>query len=219
MHSAESEAMVRDLERVRFVTENYEQLQGLRWAPIGLYFCLYFWFSLTIWSSDRPLTFWWGLVSLVFAVSLIAGMFWAQGAIPRYYQRRFGQVRRGRWIDTVTLPSILLMCLFCAALLVNRIFHPPVDLALLSFGVCMFVDSWPDRRFRIHPLIMMPVFIAASFLPLLGVWSTSSGQEPSSIEVFLLFMGLYFVVSGVLDHLLLVRTMKQLPEEDVERAV
>lgn len=77
----------------------------------------------------------------------------------------------------------------------------------------MLVVFWPDRRFRIHYLVMMPFFVAASFLPLWGVWSTGWSPEPGSGEVFPLFLGLYWVVGGIFDHLLLVRTMKSVPEE------
>jgi peptidoglycan/LPS O-acetylase OafA/YrhL len=101
----------------------------------------------------------------------------------------------------------------------NWVIHPPVDLALLAFGVGILVGLWPERRFRVQYMVLAVLFVGASFLPLLGFWSTDPMQDPTSSDVLALCFGLYLLAGGVFDHLLLVRTMKSLPEEDDGRAV
>jgi hypothetical protein len=55
--------------------------------------------------------------------------------------------------------------------------------------------------------------VGCGLLPLFGVLPADPG-EGSNLTVSVL--GIYLIVGGVLDHLLLVRTMKSLPEENDE---
>jgi hypothetical protein len=207
-----------DFDRVRFLTENYTQLQGLKWIPIGLYFLFYGAFSLLFFDEPFFNEPFYGTIqaslAVLLTVSVVAGVLWLHRVAGRYYERRYGHVRHRPWYeDRQPLSVVLGICVLLVLFLVNWIVHPPVDLALLAFGTAMFVSCWPDRRFRLHYLIMTALFVGASFLPLLGVWSTNLMQEPSTGNVFTLFFGLYYVVGGIFDHLLLVRTMKSIPEE------
>ncbi len=72
----------------------------------------------------------------------------------------------------------------------------------------MFISSWPDCRFRIHYLLMAVLLVSASFLLLLGIWPTYPIQESDTVgllPIFFGFIGLFHIVGGIFDHLLLVR--------------
>ena len=69
------------------------------------------------------------------------------------------------------------------------------------------------RRFAAHYLVMGEVIAGCGLLPLFGVLSA----DPREVTYLLpLLAGMYLIVGGVLDHLLLVRTMKSWPEENDE---
>ena len=93
----------------------------------------------------------------------------------------------------------------------------------LIAGVLMLVAHWPERRFQRHYVILAAAVICASL-----VYATSLicilMLELASLDVFLsladfarpfalVVVGAYFLVGGIFDHLLLVRTFKTVPEE------
>lgn len=213
-----------DLERVRFVTENYKNLQGLKMLPTGL--------MLLVLAA-----FYW-LHSLWFAflgVALMLGALWVQPVIGRYYERKFGHVEpRPPMIQrTTAMVLITIFVVFVVLAMLNNtgyvdvsgyintyIVFPakqqlPVNILLLATAVMYLIScilGWQKLRFRLHYLVLSVLGVGASFLPLFGVLT-----EP--IEVFFGFCGLIITVGGVFDHLLLVRTMRPLPEEDDGGAV
>ena len=73
--------------------------------------------------------------------------------------------------------------------------------------VYMFLMEWSNRRFTIHRIIVVLLFIGLNSLPLLAI------TQLSSYTVFLVTIGLMLVIMGIIDHLLLVRTFKPVPEE------
>jgi preprotein translocase subunit SecE len=74
--------------------------------------------------------------------------------------------------------------------------------------VSMFLFDWPNRRFTIHRIIAVLLFLGLSLLPLLGI------TEWNIYTLFLITIGLMLFIIGILDHLLLVHTLKPVPEED-----
>jgi hypothetical protein len=84
---------------------------------------------------------------------------------------------------------------------------------VLAVGVGEAASWWPERRFRGHWLL------GASLLALCGAagltYELISGSvlSPGYYGLLLVPVGMYLVACGVLDHRLLVGTMRERPEE------
>lgn len=222
MQSAREE--IRDLERVRYVAENYEYLQGLTRIPVGLmslvvYLLVVFTgFEITTkFVADIVLT-----LALLVGVVLIVGFF----GIRRYYENRYGRVRviprifRRRRIYGGLVAFIIFLILFGLGFLTSAAnVWEPYPLFLVFMDVTEVIDRWPERVIRPHYFIIgVLMAIAGSIL-----WTMEVSQVGYPEDIFLHLLAavliLYLVVGGIVDHLLLVRTMKSLPEEDDGRAV
>ena len=206
---------VRDLERVRYVTENYEQLQGLRNIPLGLILLALGAFMLS--SARLPpfspvasdVFFYGSFALLIVAISLYF-------VIGNYYERRFGWVHtfsmnRKQVVAAITGITVLLVIGS-----VNLVFQPPIHMIWLVWGISLTAVYWRERRFRIHYVAIGVLVSVLSFTPLLSISRTELSYDAGGL---MLFFGILLVVGGFFDHLLLVRTMKTLPEEEDGRAV
>src|SRR5258707_1067429 len=83
-----------DLRRIRYVTEHYEQLQGLRLLPLSVPFLLS-----SLWRLARPAP----LLSTTGWTLLLASAFALSALIGRYYARHFGQAQPLRWRTALPL--------------------------------------------------------------------------------------------------------------------
>ena len=186
--------------KIRFVTANYHQLQGLRLVPLGLFLAL--WASLD-WlgfydparfpPADRTMiltrtgyAFWLGLLLAL--------------AAPAYYRYRYGSVDpldrhlRNRWITAAVIGFFVLAR-------IDRGLQWPVSLSLLLVSMALFITVWHDGRIRSHYLAPAVVWLAVSFLP---AWDVS----PAHLRMtFFGLAGLTLVGCGIGDHLLLTRTL------------
>ncbi|MGF1473544.1 MAG: hypothetical protein ACFB50_17625 [Rubrobacteraceae bacterium] len=208
MQSAREE--VRDLERVRYVTENYERLQGLRNVPLGL-IAFVTGASMLLPSSSTYFgyvvgeVFFYALILMLIATVLL---YFVAG---NYYERRFG------WVQTFSMKrkQVVAVATAIGVLLgvgsVNLVFQPPIHMIWVVWGLSAAAIYWPERRFRMHYVAIGVLVVGASFLPLFGITSVSLAYETGGL---LAFLGVFYLVGGILDHLLLVRTMKHLPEDD-----
>jgi membrane associated rhomboid family serine protease len=206
---------VRDLERVRYVTENYERLQGLKVVPGGVVLLLFA--GLTFLRFDLP-----GMTAreegalfgVLFLLGGISGILVATvvgWVIGQRYERRYGKVRRSppgrRTVFLLALGTVA----FWMAYILDTALRPPVYLPWLVIGAAGLVFWWPERRFRAHYLVAAAAFVVVGLLPLVGVLPRGFASEPG---LLLALGGVCAVAVGVLDHLLLVGTMRRLPEED-----
>lgn len=199
---------VRDLERVRYVAENYEQLQGLRNVPIGLMVLLAGVFTL----FPSGLAYFGPVISeafiyLLFVVLIATVLLYS--FIGNYYERRFGLVRtfslnKKQAVAVATLSIVLLVVGS-----INLAFQPSIHMIWLVWGLSVTSIHWWERHFRMHYVVIGVLVVGVSFLPLLGITSVSLSYETGGLLVFL---GIFYVVGGVCDHLLLMRAMKFLPE-------
>lgn len=221
MRSANGE---RDLERIRYVAANYEHLQGLKRLPLGIFLlALVSAIGLSLaWTEARggmlPGAYVLGAVALIFAL-FVAGI-----ALPHFisahYERRYGTVQRYRPMPRKrkVLYAAMALALFFGG-----------SLPLLAMGVAMVVAYWPERRFQGHYVVIgaadIGVFLAHTMsvlpYPSASAWIWPSGAMLSGVPSMsiLISVAAYLIVGGLLDHLLLVRTMRTAPEEGDAGAV
>lgn len=189
-----------DANRIRFVTANYRQLQGLRFIPLGLF--LVFWCVLEVLGMYEP-----GQFVSRDRGSFLTGIglaYWAAlglaMAAPAYYYFRYGSVDqlnrdgRERWITLAVVAFLLLGG-------TDRLHHGPVSLRMLLVAAALFITVWSDGRARRHYLLPAVVWLAASFLPALG-----ASHDDTQLALYGLG-GLTLIGCGIGDHLLLTRTL------------
>lgn len=214
-----SESWTYDLERVRYVTANYDHLQGLRKAPVGLFFLLLAVvgaYTLLIWrpegGADVPAAY--GYAFLPTVVMLFVGTVVLYYRISGYYERRYGSVKLFLQVPMrrQVLIGVVVLCVFLSS-----------SLGLLLFGMTVLIAYWPERRFQRHYVAMGALIVGYALFGMAGLY-LSLTLLPGLLDVMLALgyfgrlitlsiVGLYYIVGGFLDHLLLVSTMKLLPKE------
>jgi hypothetical protein len=134
-----------------------------------------------------------GLVGLALAVFLPA-TWWMTG-----------QLRVRYLVIAAFLAGISVLPLFVRVLLNPR--WLPASLTGLVLAVFLFATWWITGRFRSHYLVMGALLAGVSLLPLFGALPGDDPYVPPIV------ISLTFIVGGVIDHLLLVRSLKPLPKE------
>ena len=203
-----------DVERVRYVTRNFEQLQGLRYAPYGLAMVL-FGFMSFLWFAPSSGFFDVRLVDdLVFAGLLVVAMV-LHHQVSVYYGRRFGHVRRRSWGEKTRLTFVFWIVI--AAVFVLSFFRDwfgQIGLSLLAgAAVAAFVlgDLWVERhRLTAYWAFLAVLAVGVCFLPVFGVF------EGRAFPLVAVSLGGILLLGSLLDHLLLVRTLKPMPREDTD---
>ena len=215
---------VRDLERVRYVTENYEDLQGLTRIPVGLIalvvhlFVVFTGFEVnTKFVADIVLT-----LALLVGVMLVIGFF----RIRRYYENKYGRVKvipcvftRERIHSGLVAFAVVFIAFGLGLWVADSDVPEPYPLFFLFLGLTKVIDRWPEKSIRPHHF----AFVALMALAGLTLWTMevlgASYPEVFLLHLFVAVLVLYLFVGGILDHLLLTRTMKSLPGDDDGRAV
>ncbi len=186
------------LKYLRHITANYFCMQGLRMVPFGIVLIITavsspeWWPELANWA---PLPH---LVGIAIAFVLFK-------VIGGYYERTFGHVQSMSrsnyfwWGYGSALAAILLSFVIDAKL------HPPVNVLGLTFAILILVYWGVMGSFQTHYIIMATLLAGISLLPLQGVAVNSA--------IILVVVGSIYIIGGLLDHLVLVRTLKPLPEE------
>lgn len=185
--------------RIRFVTGNYYQLQGLRMVPIGLFLALVGLLNLFgMFDHFRPAA----QPRLVTGVGLAGWL--ALGlsvAAPLYYRYRYGAIkpsargRRNGWITAAVIGTFLLIR-------VDNDLHWPVSLSLLLVSASLFIAVWRDGWIRAHYLVPAVAWLVVGFQPAFNVTPAHTTRVG-----FILLGGLTLIVCGIGDHLLLTRTL------------
>lgn len=194
--SAEPTEISYDLQQIRYVTQNYSNLQGLRLIPIGLWFLI---------AGLVPP----GCTIATLVIALV--MTWLIGV---YYSRQFGRVRpttSPSWKSY--LVALLALAVVIAAWTADTYLKPPIDVLGLTIALGLFL-VWlqPTYRPRLHYLAVAILVAGVSLLRLLRL----SPDHPISYPMLAGSLGILLVllVGGLFDHLLLVRAFKTLPEEE-----
>ena len=200
------------LERLRYVTGHYRELQGLILAPFGLIFVVP---ALIPGGWGQQGEMWRHL-----AIAAAAALSWLASL---YYRRSVGRVwptiQSGgsyRWLATM-IAAALILGLVVAPWLDSR-WGPPISLTALTLAALLatpYVAA--GGRFRIHYLFLALLYGAIALLPLTG-WITAA-QLVEDGRLFGLLYGLPWIVAGIGDHLFLMRSLKSLPAEVADGSV
>jgi hypothetical protein len=222
--------MSEQLRRIQFVTTYYQWLQGLRFIPLGL-MCL----GLAVWGSlasleqvrlkTHPVTV---LLPLVGGLTLAGVLYAVLGA---YYRRRFGIVQaspatRQRMSHALSAATIvgLLAGLLVEPLRRAVVISPQVQvfigLLLTALGIIWYWH-WSGRVAK-HYLYVAAGLGGWALLELLGAnpvcallqqlpFTTTSRCNLVTLSTA---CGASVIVMGVLDHLLLARTLGPEPEPE-----
>jgi len=182
-------------ERLEFLTLNFSVLQGLRIVPLGA--------LLVGWKLIEPVWVKSNLrdtAQLVLAAAAVAAFF----LIGRYYENRFGRVRSRR---NAAWAALFLLALLASAGL-DDFTNPPISWSalLLAFFFAGGVAASQGRRW--HLLVPTAAFIFLSVLPAAGAVSAAAVNDRLAPITF----GCALVFTGVLDHFLLIRTLREAPD-------
>jgi len=207
METPSASAAPYDLGRVRYVTERFGGMQGLRLVPFGLYLLVLAAGTAGLVPRVRP-----GAldVSLGLLLMAVAGSW----LIGRYYDSRFGRVApmaSGRGSAGAGTGALIgAFTLFLSGFVDARL-DPPVSVSWLFLGGVTLAYWWgPLRRRRVHYAAFGGVFVLLGLSPL--VTGTLSGP-PLDYVTYTVIMGLGAIVCGILDHVMLVRTLRPLPPD------
>lgn len=200
-----AEGTTRDLTRIRYVTENYHALQGLTYLPTDGVLVLVGVLG-TLGVRTDSLVYY--LVLIPAAVASVVFSYRSVG----YYERRFGRFTRRRRRMPLQEKVFLSGVLFLIAVfwgIRDRLDDPVLGASIGLFSGTGMLFFWWLRRygFAIHWPVLGALVTGAGLLSLSGVLF----EEPS---LMLAVSSFAFAAGHLLDHLLLVRTMKRLPERD-----
>jgi hypothetical protein len=191
------------LQRLRYVTERYDQLQGLRLVPLGIPFLLS--------AAWRDGEFAWvpgttGLGAHIWFVSLITAAVGLSTLAKTYYQRRFGKVQS---VATVKTPLAAFAFTVMFVLAASTQADPtsisvPAIIVALGLGYVGLVGGMA----RLHYLAMAGV---VALFAMLGPFGVPVHTRDVVLDQLL---GIGFIVTGLGDHLLLRDTLMPVPHVD-----
>jgi len=198
---------MRELERVRYIAEQYEQLQGLRLIPLGL---LFLGSALSRqWTASQGVdpvsTRRWVLV--FFAVALASSY-----AFRAYYHRRFGRTRA---LPARTGAATLVGCFVVIAILVwvQDQHQWLVSVPILFVAAVLARLGLVAHRLRVHYLWIAAACIAFA---LLGPLGASVGIRDVAFDVLI---GGGLLVAGFGDHYVLRRALHESGDDGYAQAV
>jgi hypothetical protein len=208
-----------DLKKIRFITANYDRLQGLKAVPAGLLL-----FLISLWANAQT-----GRardLSLPLAIFLFGIFLYA--LIDRYYRRNYGRVEQPPkflWMDVVLASAAALLALGGLALDMASKF--PVSFYMLIFAVILFFDyvrmirRMSGMSLGAFPpaLVFIGLMALSSFLPLAGkeTWKEIGFRSPY-FPVYGL-NGILILVYGIVAHLFLAGSMPSIREVKDEQPV
>ena len=176
-----------ELDRAVAAAAEYDALQGFAWMVIGGGLVL---------AAATP-----GQA----AVYLALGAAFA-GLVPSWYHRRFGLARPTRERSVrLGIGSAVALVLLLAAYAVDRALQPPVLVTMLTLALVLGVGQHLMLRRTgltgIHRAVYALVAVAAAG-PLVG-WGRGDALAPYGLAI----AGLALLVTGLVDHVRLVRIL------------
>jgi len=190
-----------DLKRLRFVTERYPHLQGLRLVPLGIPFLLS-----ALWRNGQlpgvPGTTGYG--AGYWFIGLLVVALAASSLVGRYYARHFGSVESER-AKSDLLGSVGFLAIFFAAVWTQDQLASGPSIPALVIALALGYLGISGGGFRSHYFAVAILTLLFATLGPLGV--------PMQIREVLLdhLIGFGVIFVGIGDHLLLRGTLQPVP--------
>lgn len=208
-----------DLKKIRFITANYDRLQGLKAVPTGLLL-----FLISLWANAQT-----GRardLSLPLAIFLCGIFLYA--LIDRHYRRNYGRVEQPPkflWMDVVLSTAAALVALGGFSLDISSVF--PISFYALIFAVMLLFDYIRMVRrtggmsLGTFPpaLVFIGLMALSAFLPMAGkeTWKEIGFRSPY-FPVYGL-NEILILVYGIVAHLYLAGAMPSIREVKDEQPV
>jgi len=194
-----------DIKRMRFLAANYPSLQGLKYIPLGLLLIL-----LSLWANAlrKPAT---ELTLPILSVIACGALYLA---FDRYYARTFGHIQRTvESIRFERLIEIVVGMLVLGAFVTDVSLKLPVSTLGLAFAAAFLVEylrltRFARDRFLLYYPVIVILMLGVTLSPLLADsnWWQSIGMKSPVLATIMAF-GIMAIVSGILGHLFLVRSL------------
>lgn len=202
---------MKSIAQVKFLSENYSTLHGLKGVPIGLCLLLTsFWANIShypVKNFSLPIVF--ALGSLLLFI-----------ATDQYYKHTFGEVkptfasRRTYWIEQLIGGTLAVLAFWT-----DITFDLPVNFIGLLFASSFLVVkpkvTLPLNKFSAINLIVSICIILASISPLyLGAnWWNTFGVRTTILGVTML-VGMLVVIQGVIWHIIFIKSLPTIEAND-----
>jgi hypothetical protein len=194
-------------ERLAYLTKHYNRLQNLRFAAF------YVFFVFSPWMDFHRIS----VSVFLLEIGICMAWFFLMGT---YYRRRYGRVKAASldlndWDTRHRAAASLLVygapsLIACYFLFQGQ--HAPSDLWLLYLPAAMFAEGLFHPGSRLRRSYYLVAAIATSFT----VLSYAIGRMPAHRffhVYYFTFLGSALLLVGIIDHLLLVRSFRQLTPE------
>ena len=200
---------MKNMENIRFITANFTQLKGLQMVIIGLYLI-----GITLWADKNQ-----GDLSFPILLSAIVIILWF--LLERHYRNQYGKVIRtaeSRKLEIII--SLIFMVFGVGAFILDTSEIIPISFLGLTFAIATFIDylrmtiRWREGYFNFLPWFSLALVII-SLLPLFGLdqlWQSVGFKSP--LTGVMTFVGILVLISGLLSHHYLVRSMPAVDQED-----
>ncbi len=169
--------MTAQLDRIRYITEHYEQLQGLRLLPLSVPFVVAAWWNLL--PSTKPTAVSSRTVELILLAVAVAASF----PIRAYYRREFGLVPALPWRSGV-LPLVGYLALLVLAEVIREVAAWPLPLPLIVMAILLVRLGLQAGGLRQHY-----VWIACGCFVFMALGQWSAPPNVRAMELDLLMAG------------------------------
>lgn len=179
--------------QLKFVTEYFSSMQGLRLMP--------FWAFSAFVNATVLLRIDSLVIIVIGLVGVVVTFFLVQPLFDRYYRERFGTVESRISRAQAIMGGVLVACI-----LLDLFAQPPINMTGVGIAAFTFYLAWGSRGLLPHYAVFGVVVLLVSLL--------SAGIEVDlRINIVMLVVSLLSLVSGLLDHLTLTRLMPPMQEE------
>jgi len=184
-----------DLRRVRYVTENYINLQGLRWV---------FWGGLCLLVAAEDADLLPTIFLFLIGIPVGSALFWWSGT---YYTQHYGRVQQPVNADIELFRFGTIFAGALASFLIDRTLHPPIWIAplVVAAGLIWLLVRL-GQPYRWHYLAAALVVVVIDIALSLLVAPDSPFWRPGF--VIWVTTGISLIITGFFDHLFLARNLR-----------
>lgn len=188
-----------DLTRIRYTTKHFESLQGLTMLPFAIAFALYALLNLA--GYGDWFTKWQPISSTIAMVLTFIPVHF----IGKYYQQKYGIVRKGRSQRIREMAAMLpFMIIFGIAVNIDDRQATPIMLIALISAV-LFAYGYFHLDKLLHSMLWSAlIFLLLAIVPVLG-WDIPFLEQWLMIFVFV--FGVLASINAIFAHLLLEKMM------------